>query len=509
MNLAAVLLARAGAEPKAPALRTDDGRQGIVTYGDLDGRSARLATLALGGLEPGTRVALVAGNSVAFVVAYLAVLRAGLIAVPLDPSAPAGELGRALATVGAGLVLASEPHRAHPGLADRDVVALDAQGIVATANLELPPAAIATVQPSDPAVLLFTSGTAGAPKPAILTHGSLGANLEQVQHHPGLALRADDIGLGLLPFFHVFGLNVVLGLTLAAGASLVLIERFDPAGSLARVRDERVTVVAGVPAVFGAWLDLSDDRAPRDSFASVRLAVSGAAALAVDTADAMRVRFGVDVHEGYGLTEASPIVTTSAIGTTARAGSIGPPLPGVEVALKDVDGSDVLAGDPGEIWVRGPNVFAGYWNDPDASARVVDEQGWLHTGDLAVTDDDGWLRLVDRAKDLIIVSGFNVYPAEVEEALVEHPDVAEAAVVGVPDARSGEAVVAFVVPCAGARPTATQLTAHLRKRLARYKLPTRIDFVDALPHSFAGKVPRRALRELAGRATDDATANPA
>jgi long-chain acyl-CoA synthetase len=270
-----------------------------------------------------------------------------------------------------------------------------------------------------------------------------------------------------------------------------------------------VTVIAGVPAVYGAWLDLAEASAPRDSFATVRLAVSGAAALPVETADAMRARFGVDVHEGYGLTEASPIVTTTAIGGAARAGSIGPPLPGVEVALKDVDGSGVLAGDPGEIWVRGPNVFAGYWRDPDATARVVDTDGWLHTGDVAVTDDDGWLRLVDRAKDLIIVSGFNVYPAEVEEALVEHADVAEAAVVGVPDARSGEAVVAFVVPCVGARPTATQLTAHLRKRLARYKLPTRIDFIDELPHSFAGKVPRRALRELAGRATDDATANPA
>jgi long-chain acyl-CoA synthetase len=506
MNLAAVLLARASAGPGAPALRTDAG---TVTHDDLAARSARLAALALGDLAPGTRVALVAGNSVAFVVAYLAVLRAGLVAVPLDPSAPASELRRALATVEASLVIASEPYRAHDGLADHDVVTLDAQGVATTADLGLPEPAIATVAPDDPAVLLFTSGTAGAPKPAILTHGSLGANLAQVQRHPGLALRPDDVGLGLLPFFHVFGLNVVLGLPLAAGASLALVERFDPAGSLALVRQERVTVVAGVPAVYAAWLDLPEAAAPRDSFATVRLAVSGAAALPGETADAMRTRFGVDVHEGYGLTEASPIVTTSAVGGAARAGSIGPPLPGVEVTLKDIDGTDVLAGDPGEIWVRGPNVFAGYWHDPAATERVVDAAGWLHTGDLAVADDDGWLRLVDRAKDLIIVSGFNVYPAEVEEAIVEHPDVAEAAVVGVPDARSGEAVVAFVVPCAGAKPTATHLLAHLRKRLARYKLPARIEFVDALPHSFAGKVPRRALRELAGRGTDDATANPA
>jgi long-chain acyl-CoA synthetase len=215
--------------------------------------------------------------------------------------------------------------------------------------------------------------------------------------------------------------------------------------------------------------------------------------LPVEVATAMHERFGVDVREGYGLTEASPIVATAALGGPARPGSIGPPLPGVDVRLIDHDGTDVLAGDPGEVWVRGPNVFAGYWNDPEATARVLDADGWLHTGDLAVADDDGWLRLVDRAKDLIIVSGFNVYPAEVEDALVEHPDVAEAAVVGVADPRSGEAVVAYVVACDGATPTWTELTAHLRRRLARYKLPTRVEVVDELPRSFAGKLLRREL----------------
>jgi long-chain acyl-CoA synthetase len=368
---------------------------------------------------------------------------------------------------------------------------------------------IAVVGDDDPAVLLFTSGTAGSPKAAVLTHGSLTANLTQVQRHPGLALRLDDVGLGLLPFFHVFGLNVALGLPLAAGASVAIVERFDPAGSLARVRDAGVTVIAGVPAVYSAWLDLPDELAPRDTFAKVRLAVSGAAALPLEVAAAMQERFGVDVREGYGLTEASPIVTTAAVGGPARPGSIGPPLPGVEVRLLDSDGTDVLSGDPGEIWVRGPNVFAGYWQDPETTARVIDADGWLHTGDLAIVDNDGWLRLVDRAKDLIIVSGFNVYPAEVEEALVEHADVVDAAVVGVPDPKSGEAVVAFVVPRDGATPTRTELIAHLRRRLARYKLPSRIELVTELPHNYAGKVPRRALRTLAGRGTEDATANPA
>ena len=506
MNLASVLLARARSEPGAIALHTETGR---VSYGDLDARSTQLAGVLLERLAPGRRVGVVAPNGAAFVVAYLASLRAGMIAVPLDPTNPALELSRALATVGAGLVVASEDNAAHRGLVDHDVVTLDSDGGIPGHTGGSATPTVATVDDADPAVLLFTSGTAGAPKPAILTHGSLAANLDQVQRHPGLALGPDDIGLGLLPFFHVYGLNVALGLPLAAGASVAVVEHFDPAGSLARIREAGVTVVAGVPAVFSAWVDLPEVRAPRDAFATVRLAVSGAAALSSEIAAAMHERFGIDVHEGYGLTEASPIVTTAAVGGGARPGSIGPPLPGVEVRLLDSDGTDVLAGDPGEVWVRGPNVFAGYWEDLEATARVIDSDGWLHTGDLAIVDDDGWLRLVDRAKDLIIVSGFNVYPAEVEDALVEHPDVAEAAVVGVPDPKSGEAVVAFVVPCDGSTPTWTELVAHLRRRLARYKIPSRIEFVTQLPHNFAGKVPRRALRTLIERGTEDATANPA
>ena len=416
------------------------------------------------------------------------------------------EVAHALATVDAAIVVTSNTQREHPGLAGREVLVLARDGSCPDAP---EPRAPADAGADDPAVLLFTSGTAGAPKPAILTHGSLTANLEQVQRHPGLALRSDDVGLGVLPFFHVFGLNVVLGLPLAAGAAIALVEHFEPLDSLARVAADGVTVIAAVPAIYASWLDLPASRAPAAALATVRLAVSGATALGSEVERGMRDRFGVDVREGYGLTEASPIVSTAAVGAVAREGSIGPPLPGVEVRLVDVEGADALAGDPGEIWVRGPNVFAGYWHDPEATARVLDRDGWLHTGDLATADDDGWLRLVGRAKDLIIVSGFNVFPAEVEEALVAHPDVAEAAAVGSPDPRTGETVVAFVVPCAGAEPTLTSLTPHLRSRLARYKLPTRLEIVGELPHTFAGKVPRRVLRERAGRGADDATANPA
>jgi long-chain acyl-CoA synthetase len=329
----------------------------------------------------------------------------------------------------------------------------------------------------------------------MLTHGNLASNIRQVLDHPGLALTADDVTLGALPFFHVFGLNAVLGISLAAGATTVLPDQFDAAGAVRAVRDDRVTVIAGVPAMYHAFLALDDTAASSDSFASVRLAVSGAAPLGHELFDGMRKRFDVVVHEGYGLTEASPIVTTSAIGRREPApGSIGPPLPGIDVRLVDADGTDVLPGDPGEIWLHGPNVFPGYWRDPEATARALTPDGWLRTGDIAVMDDAGELSLVDRAKDLVIVSGFNVYPAEVEEVLLDHPDVAEAAVVGEPDPRTGEAVVAFVVAEPGRRPDPDALLAHCTRSLARYKCPARVEVVDALPRSFAGKVLRRELR---------------
>ena len=237
---------------------------------------------------------------------------------------------------------------------------------------DLPGRADGARRPSadDLAVLLFTAGTAGAPKPAMLTHGSLLANLEQMQAHPGLRVGADDVALAVLPLFHVFGLNVVLGLTLMAGGGVTLVDHFHPTETLARVRADGVTVVAAVPAILEAWLALDATAAPADAFARVRLCVSGAAPLAPELVAAMHERFALDVHDGYGLTEASPVVTTSAVAAKPRAGSVGPPLPGVDVRLVDADGNDVLEGDPGEILVRGPNVFAGYWNDPDASARA-------------------------------------------------------------------------------------------------------------------------------------------
>jgi long-chain acyl-CoA synthetase len=474
VNLSELLLAPAAGAPDAAAVRDGDA---TLSFGELGERAARFAGgLVAEGVAPGDRVALAGVNTTAFVVGYLGILRAGAVAVPLNPQAPAAELERELGAVEPKLVL----HE--PDLQDR-----------ATGRGE--PAPAVARAGDDLAVLLFTAGTAGAPKAAMLTHGNLGANVRQVLDHPGLTLRVGDVGLGALPVFHVFGLNVVLGVALAAGANVTLVSQFDPVDALRTVREHAVTVIAGVPAMYVSWLELSEAVAPANAFATVRLAVSGAAALPSDVAGAFRDRFGVTVHEGYGLTEAAPIVTTSALaGGSPRTGSIGPPLPGVDVRLVDVDDADVLAGDPGEIWVRGPNVFPGYWRDEDATARALTEDGWLRTGDVAVVDDAGELTLVDRSKDLVIVSGFNVYPAEVEAVLLAHPDVAEVAVVGEAHPRTGESVIAFVVPAAGRTLRAEELIAHCARSLARYKCPARIEIVDALPRSFAGKVLRRELR---------------
>jgi len=323
----------------------------------------------------------------------------------------------------------------------------------------------------------------------MLTHASLLANLEQ-SRATNATLGPGDVMYGVVPLFHIFGLNVVLASSLRSGATLVLVARFDATAALETIRAEGVTVVPGVPTMWVAFAELAD--APADAFATVRLAYSGAARLPLTTMQRVADRFGLTVAEGYGLTEASPIVTSSS-GLVPQAGSVGAVLDGVELRVVDERGGDVLVGDAGEIWVRGDNVFKGYLDDPEATARVLSPDGWLRTGDIGYCDDDGRLYLVDRAKDLVIVSGFNVFPAEVEEVLAEHPAVADVGVVGVPHPQTGEAVRAYVVLASGAAVGADELVAFARDRLARYKCPSSVVFVDELPRNAAGKLVRRQL----------------
>jgi long-chain acyl-CoA synthetase len=323
----------------------------------------------------------------------------------------------------------------------------------------------------------------------MLTHGNLLANIDQARSVTG-RVAPGDVVYGVIPCYHIFGLNVIVGFSLSVGATVVLVQRFDPATALESIRARGVSVIPGAPALWVAFAHF--DEAPADAFSGVRLALSGAAKLPISVSERIEERFGIRIAEGYGLTEASPVVTSSA-GMTPVFGSVGRLLGGMELRLVDDDGSDALVGDAGEIWVRGPNVFAGYLDDAEATARVLTGDGWLRTGDIGMCDAAGRLYLIDRAKDLVIVSGFNVYPAEVEEVLAAHPAVADAGVIGVPHPHTGEAVKAFVVLAPGASIDEDALIDHCRDHLARYKCPGKIMFVDELPRSATGKLVRRDL----------------
>ena len=472
-----------------------------TTYGQLADDVARVrGGLTKLGVGSGDRVALLCGNGLYFVETYLAILGLGAVVVPLNPQSPSPEIEQEIATVGASVVVV-EPaaaaawkgidRQAVPSV--RHVVATDIGGMEAETSfadlVAAAPADLVEVQRDTLALLIFTSGTAGSPRAAMLSHGNLLANIDQGRSAEA-QIGSGDIVYGVLPMFHIFGLNVVLGLSLANGATVVLIQRFDPSTALDTVRERGVTVIPGAPPL---WLTFSHfDEAPADSFATVRLALSGAAKMPEDATRRLQQRFGLQLAEGYGLTEASPVVTSSA-GLPLKIGSVGKVLDGITVRIVDEDGDDVLEGDAGEIWVKGPNVFMGYLDDPEQTKRVLTADGWLRTGDIAVTDDDGYLFLVDRAKDLIIVSGFNVYPAEVEEVIAEHPAVAEVGVAGVPHPHTGEAVKAWVVVRDGMTVDEDTLIAWCTERLARYKSPSKILFVDQLPRNVSGKLLRRSL----------------
>ena len=475
-----------------------------TTYGELREQVASFRGGLVGlGLEPGDRVALLCANNWYFVVSYVAVLGAGLVAVPLNPASPHREIERELAAIGARALVVGPSGRNAFASVDRSatpaleyVVGPSGAGVGESVTfdqvLAADPAPVVEREADDLAVLMFTSGTAGSPKAAMLTHGNLLSNLEQVQASPGRAQEAGDVSFGVIPLFHIFGLNVVLGGAMHAGGCVLLIERFDPSSALDAIARHEATLVSGPPTMWAALADQPD--ADPAALASVRLATSGAAKLPDEVPRRLMERFGVRLVEGYGLTETSPVVATANGLPDAPVGSIGRPIRGIEMRLVDPEGDDVLIGDEGEVWVRGPNVFHGYWNDPEATAAALTPDGWLRTGDLAVVNDDGYLFLVDRAKDLIIVSGFNVYPAEVEEILVEHPAVDAAAVVGVPHQHSGEAVKAFVVVADGFAVEEDDLIAWCAEQLARYKCPSKVMFVDELPHNVAGKVLRRTLK---------------
>ncbi len=511
-NVADLLQRAAERTPDKAALVHRSGRESdsaptTLTWRELDDAVDAVARgLARRGLVGGQRVAINLTNAPEFVVSYLATLRAGMVAVPVNPGSTSGEVSRMLADSGARLCFADATTVPIVRDALREseapivlVVCGDApvqDGETAYDDLAVDgPAVMSPRDTEGLAVLLYTSGTSGRPRGAMLSHRALLANIDQASQTRPAPIQSEDLVLGVLPLFHVYGLNAVLGQVLLHGATLVIGPRFDPTDTLSLVAEGKVTVVPIAPPVIAAWLGLEDDEL-RSRLTSVRLLLSGAAPLAEETVRTFERRTGIDVEQGYGLTEAAPIVT-STIGTPEhKPGSSGRAVPGVELKLVDDGGREVHADDPGEILVRGANVFSGYWPDSDGGPGP---DGWLATGDIGFLDHDGDLFLVDRLKELVIVSGFNVYPSEIEDVVSEVDGVGECAVIGVPDERTGEAVVAYVVPARGAEQTdagdlAERVRSHCATRLARFKVPSRIEVVGELPHSATGKVAKGRLR---------------
>src|SRR3954468_17218718 len=497
-SLPALVRAAARRRPDAPAVIAGEER---LSWGQLDAAVDRAAGgYAALGLHPGDRAAIQLPNGVRWLCAAPGALRVGLVVVPVNTAYTDPELEYVLADSGAELLVSDT---------DRTSVA-GVRVCSGPPDADGPPPEVEE-DSDDVAFLAYTSGTTGRPRGAMLTAAALRANQEQCLAMTPAPVREDDRVLLVLPLFHVYGLNAGFGLVAATGACAVLQERFDPRESLRIMADEQVTAVPGAPPMYQAWLAAADaagsDAELRRGFAAIRVASSGAAPLPEDVWLALRERAAVTVWEGYGLTEAAPVVASTLATGRAKPNCIGGPLPGVEVELRDTAtvvavvaedesppaGRDQDFDGPGEIWVRGPNLFSGYWPD---GADGPDADGWLGTGDLAYRDDDGDLHLVDRRSDLILVSGFNVYPAEVERVLDAHPAVVESAVIGVPDARTGAAVRGVVVRAEGASITAEELREFAATSLARYKVPTSIQFLPSLPHSLTGKVSRPRLREL-------------
>jgi long-chain acyl-CoA synthetase len=364
-----------------------------------------------------------------------------------------------------------------------------------------PEIAALEMAPDDPAVIVYTSGTTGFPKGATLSHGNVVFAMQATRRY--LGIRPEDRLVLFLPLFHCFGQNAILNAGLCSGATLVLHRTFDKDRVLDSIARDGVTMVCAVPANFVVLHEAASAKQLR----GVRYYMSAAAPLPLELETRWQAKFGQPIHQGYGLTETSPFASYNHA-TAHRPGSIGSPIDGVEMAVVDVeDGSFLPPGATGEIVVKGPNVMLGYWNRPEDTREAI-RDGWFHTGDVGRLDADGYFFLEDRLKDMAIVGGYNVYPAEVENALYRHPAVSEAAAYGIPDPVLGERVRAAVTLKPGATVSAAELIARCRASLAEYKVPAAIDFVAAIPKCRAGKIRKRVLRD-AYRAAEPAPPPPA
>jgi long-chain acyl-CoA synthetase len=490
-NLADLLTTTADRHPDRVAIKVDDHR---LSYADLDLASARVAALLRTKcVGPGDRVGIMLPNVPYFPIAYYGALRAGAAVVPMNVLLKEREVAFFLRDSGAKLLLAWHEFAdaAHAGAeqTDAECVLVEPGEFEALLNHCPPDHDVAPRATDDTAVILYTSGTTGTPKGAELTHHNLLSNVAVTVDLFGIDERT--VTLGALPFFHAFGQTCALNATIAVGGCLTLIPRFDGGRALEILQRDHVTIFQGVPTMYAAMLH--HPHADRTDTAALRVCVSGGAALPVEIMRAFEERFDCQILEGYGLSETSPVASFNRRDRPRKPGSIGLPVAGVEMRLIDDAGDEVPQGEVGEVAIRGHNVMKGYWQRPDATAQAIDADGWLRTGDMARVDQDGYFFIVDRKKDLVIRGGYNVYPREIEEVLYEHPDVREAAVIGVPHADLGEEVAAAVALKDGATTTPEQLRDFVKQRIAAYKYPRQIWLVDELPKGPTGKTVKRDI----------------
>jgi long-chain acyl-CoA synthetase len=490
-DLGSLLERAAAGSPDRPAVRMDEL---VLSYAQLREAAGRMSTLlTAAGVEPGDRVGVMLPNVPAFPIAFYGALAAGAVVVPMNPMLKSREIGYYLTDSGAKVVLAwhTAAGEAAKGAADAGAQAItvatpDAADLLAG---HAPAAGRSGRGDSDDAVILYTSGTTGKPKGAQLSHANLVRNAD-LTARTLLNSHPDDVMMGCLPLFHVFGLTCGLNATVAVGGTLTLLPRFDPAKALEIIQRDKVTIFEGVPTMYAAILHLPD--ADPAMAATLRVCVSGGASMPVEIMRNFEEKFGCTILEGYGLSETSPVASFNHPDAERKPGSIGFPVEGVQMRLVDDAGQTAGEGEIGEIAIRGHNVMKGYWGKPEATAEAITD-GWFRTGDLAKVDSDGYYYIVDRKKDLIIRGGYNVYPREIEEVLHEHPAVAEVAVIGIPHAELGEEVAAAVALKPGASATPQELRAFAKERVAAYKYPRQIWLVESLPKGPTGKILRREV----------------
>src|ERR1700761_6383382 len=490
-NLALNLIDSAQRGAERPAVRLDDA---VLSYGALADLTAHVAgLLRRHGIKPGDRVGIMLPNVPEFALAYYGVLRAGGIVVPMNVLLKRREVAFYLSDPGRRVVLAWHEFEDEAGAGAEEAGAeciVVGPGEFEQRLAAAPPVReIAAKVGSDTAVILYTSGTTGRPKGAELTHANLRRNVEVMTQI--FSIGPEDVILGALPLFHAFGQTCALNAALAAGGCLSLIPRFDAGKALEIIERDRVNVFEGVPTMYSALLARSD--AADYDVSSLRLCVSGGAALPVEVLRSFEQTFDCVVLEGYGLSETSPVASFNHPDRERKPGSIGTPIDGGEMKVVAPGGQELPIGEVGEIVIRGHNVMKSYWQRPDATAEAISADGWFRTGDLARVDEDGYFFIVDRKKELIIRGGYNVYPREIEEVLHEHPAVHECAVIGIPHPSLGEEVGAAVALKPGAETTPDELRSYVKGQVDAYKYPRHVWLVDELPKGPTGKILKREI----------------